>query len=101
MSNVEVTLRENNVALTVFVNDDFSADGKNFGYIEIHDGSLDSKAVFWDNLGYFFKIGKKKKKSIKQDLKVAEQFYPGVVGDIKKLIKKAFEIEILSKESKF
>ena len=97
MSNVEVTLRENNVALTVFVNDDFSADGKNFGYIEIHDGSLDSEAVFWDNLGYFFKIGKKKKKSIKQDLKVDEQFYPGVVGDIKKLIKKAFEIEILTK----
>lgn len=99
--HTEVTLRENDTALTVYVNDDFTADGKNFGYIEIHDGSLDSKSIFWDNLPYFFKICKKKKKSIKQDLKVAEQFYPGVVSDIKKLIKKAFEVEILSEESKF
>lgn len=101
MTTVEVTLRENDVALTVYVNDDFSADGKNFGYIEIHDGSIHTKEVFWDSLPYFFKIGKKKKKSIKKELKEAEQFYPGVVRDIKKLIKKAFEVEILSEESKF
>lgn len=95
--HTEVTLRENDTALTVYVNDDFTADGYNFGYIEIHDGSIYTKAVFWDNLSYFFKIDKEKKKSIKQDLKVAEQFYPGVVSDIKKLIKKAFEVEILTK----
>lgn len=98
---VEVTLRENDTALTVNVNDDFTADGKNFGYIEVNDGSIHTKEVFWDNLSYFFKICKKKKRCIKHDLKVAEQFYPGVVSDIKKLIKKAFEVEILSKESKF
>ena len=44
--HTKITLSENDTALTVYVNDDFSADGKNFGYIEIHDGSLDSKAVF-------------------------------------------------------
>lgn len=95
--HTEVTLRENDTVLTVYVNDDFTADGHNFGYVEIHDGYVDKKSVFWDNLSYFFKIGKKKKKSIKKELKKAEQFYPGVVGDIKKLIKKAFEVEILTK----
>lgn len=73
MTTVEVTLRENDVALTVYVNDDFSADGKNFGYIEISDGYINKKTVFWDNLEYFFKIGKKKNKSIKKELKEAKK----------------------------
>lgn len=98
--NVEVTLRENDVALTVYVTEEFEADGKNFGYIEVSDGYINKKTAFWDNLPYFFKIGSKKKKSIKKELKELDQFYPGVIKDIKKLVKKAFEVEILVKESK-
>lgn len=96
--DVEVTIRENNVALTVYVKDDLSVDGSNFGYIEIHDGSLDTRPVFWDNLHYFFEICSKKKKSIKDELKGNNEFYSGVVRDIKKVFKKAFELGIIVKK---
>ena len=96
--SVEVVIRENDVALTVFVNDDLSRDDKCFGYLEIHDGFLDTKPVFWDNLPYFFNIGAKKKKSIKYELKENNGFYPGVVKDIKKVFKKAFELGIIVKK---
>lgn len=93
----EVTLRENNVALTVFVNNDFTATGINFGYIEVHDGCLETKSVFWDNIGYFFDLDKDKSKDLKKELKENEQYYTGVVKDIKKVIKKAIKVEILIK----
>ena len=93
--NVEVTIRENNVALTVDVKDDLSRDDRCYGYLEVHDGSLLTRPVFWDNLFYFFNIGAKKKKSIKDELKGNNEFYQGVVKDIKKVFKKAFELGII------
>lgn len=71
---------------------------KNFGYISVHNGSIHTKEVCWDNLEYFFKLTKKKKRSIKKELKEKEQHYKGVVKDIKTLIKRAFELELLSKK---
>lgn len=96
--NVEVKIRENNVALTVYVKDDLSVDNRCFGYVEVYDGSLDSSPVLWDNLFYFFNIGAKEKKSIKQELKREGVFYSGVVKDIKKVFKKAFELGIIVKK---
>ena len=95
--SLEIVIRENNVALTVYVKDDLSRDDRIFGYVEIHDGSLNTRPVFWDNLEYFFEICAEKKKSIKEELKENNEFYSGVVKDIKKVFKKAFELEILIK----
>ena len=96
--NVEVTIRENNVALTVYVKDDLSRDGRCFGYLEVHDGSFLTRPVFWDNLFYFINIDAKKKESIKDELKAGKAFYTGVVKDIKKVFKKAFELGIIVKK---
>lgn len=95
-TNVEFWL--NNTTLVVSVRNNLKKQKKNlknFGHISIHDGSIHTKEVFWDNLSYFFEIGGEKKKSIKKELKEKGQYYKGVVKDIKALIKRAKELDLL------
>lgn len=95
-TNVEFWL--NSTTLSVAVTEDLKKeDGnlKNFGYIKIHDGRLDTEEVFWDNLKWFFEINKDKKKEIKKELKDKGQYYRGVVKDIKVLIKRAKELDLI------
>jgi len=95
-TNVEFWL--NNTTLVVSVRDNLKKQKgnlKNFGHISIHDGSRDTEEVFWDNISYFFEIDRKKKKSIKKELKEKGQYYKGVVKDIKALIKRAKELDLL------
>lgn len=95
-TNVEFCL--NNTTLNVTVTKDLKKETgnlKNFGYIQIHDGRVDTEGVFWDNLEWFFEINKDKKKEIKEELKEKGQYYKGVVKDIKRLIKRAKELDLL------
>ena len=58
------------VELNISVKNDLSKqDGnlKNFGFIQITNGSLEDKPLFWDNLDFLFRRTKKNlKKSVKQ-----------------------------------
>lgn len=88
----------NNVTLNIPLTKDLKKQKgnlKNFGYIQVHDGSIHTTEVFWDNLTYFFDIDKVKKKDIKKELKEKGQYYKGVVKDIKVLIKRAKELDLL------
>ena len=94
--NVELYL--NNVTLNISVTEALGRQEgtlKNFGYIQIHDGSIHTDGVFWDNLEWFFKIDKYKKKEIKEELKEKGQYYKGVVKDIKRVIERAKELDLL------
>lgn len=95
-TNVELYL--NNTTLVVSVRDNLKKQEenlKNFGHIQVHDGSIHTTEVFWDNLTYFFEIDGEKKKYIKKELKEKGQYYKGVVKDIKALIKRAKELDLL------
>lgn len=95
-TNVELYI--GNTTLVVSVTDTLKKQEgnlKNFGHICIHDGSMDTKEVFWDNLSYFFEIDRKKEKSIKKELKMNGQYYKGVVKDVKKLVKRAKKLDLL------
>jgi HKD family nuclease len=94
----EVQFRVNNTTLSVTVTKDLKKEEgnlKNFGYIQIHDGSIYTEEVFWDNLEWFFKINKDKKKEIKEELKEKGQYYKGVVKDVKRLVERAKELDLL------
>ena len=94
----EVQFWVNNVTLKVTVTKDLKKEEgnlKNFGHIQIHDGSIHTEGVFWDNLSYFFEINKDKKKEIKEELKEKGQYYRGVVKDVKRLIERAKELDLL------
>lgn len=100
MENIQtsVELHLNNTTLVVSVRDNLKKQKgnlKNFGYIKIHDGRLDTEEVFWDNLKWFFEINKDKKKEIKEELKDKGQYYKGVIKDIKRLIERAKELDLL------
>jgi len=94
----EVQFKVNNVTLNITVTKDLKKETgnlKNFGYIQIHDGRVDTEGVFWDNLEWLFEINKDKKKEIKEELKEKGQYYKGVVKDIKRLIERAKELDLL------
>src|SRR5690606_2203865 len=94
----EVQCKVNNVTLNITVTKDLKKETgnlKNFGYIQIHDGRVDTEGVFWDNLEWLFEINKDKKKEIKEELKEKGQYYKGVVKDIKRLIERAKELDLL------
>lgn len=94
----EVQFWVNNVTLNISVTKDLKKEEgnlKNFGYIQIHDGSIHTEGVFWDNLEWFFEINKDKKKEIKEELKEKGEYYKGVVKDIKRLIERAKELDLL------
>lgn len=100
MENIQtsVELHLNNTTLVVSVRDNLKKQKgnlKNFGCIKIHDGGIHTTGVFWDNLSYFFEIDEIKKKNIKKELKEKGQYYKGVVKDIKALIKRAKELDLL------
>lgn len=87
-----------NVVLNVSVTEDLKPRGgnlKNFGYIQIE--SSNKTGVFWDNLSYFFDLTPDKKAEIKEELTEKGEYYPGVIKDIKKVIKRALKLGFLIK----
>ena len=51
-----VELNLDNVTLSISVRENLKKEKgnlKNFGCIKIHDGSLDTEEVFWDNICFF------------------------------------------------
>ena len=87
------------VELNLSVKDDLSAqDGvlKNFGHIQITDGSLDTKPIFWDGIDFFLSCGKKGfKKECKKELKEARYNWKGIYYINKQLLNRTKGLKII------
>jgi hypothetical protein len=100
-NNVE--LRLGDVVLNISVTEDLKREEgnlKNFGYIQISNGMLNEEnECFWDNPIYFFDISAKKfNKECGEDLKKGRFDIEETRKNIKKLLKRAFKLGILTKE---
>lgn len=70
----------------------------NFGYIDIVKQESNEESVNWDNLEWFFDIDEEKEKELIDELKEKNLYNKGVIKDIKKLIKKAIKLNLLTKK---
>lgn len=95
----EVKLTKGNVTLGINVSEDLklckNEKAENCGYIQVTDGYIDSKEVFWDNINWFLHIDDEKKKEIVEELKEKGQHYKGVIKDIKSVVKRALKLNLL------
>lgn len=100
--HTEISLNLNDVELNISVKEDLTAlDGvlKNWGFIRITDGCLDTKPIFWDGLDYFTSCGKKQfKKECKEELKNAGYEWREIYKIIKSLLRRAEKLNILDFE---
>lgn len=84
MEGTIISVYKGNATIDVFVNNDLSKPMKEpFGSIIVTDGSIGKADVFWDNLKYFEDIDLEKEKSMIKELIDADQYYKGVIEDIK------------------
>jgi hypothetical protein len=93
-----VSVYRNSVTVTVWVTPELKKKATNnsvFGDIEVSDGNIGKESVHWDNLEYFFKIGKEKKKELKQDLIDNRQWYEGWCKDLKWCMKEIKRLKLI------
>lgn len=70
---------------------------KNWGYIEVTDGGLESDSCFYDNLDFFMNCTKKGfQEECKEELKDKGYDWRETYKEIKKLIKEAVRLKILT-----
>jgi len=94
-----VQLFKNNVNLSVFVNNDLTGDGRNFGHIEVNSGYVKDEIEFWDSIGWYLSCGKKEfKKECKKSLESKGYNWKETYSDMKELLKRAVKLKILNKE---
>ena len=94
-----VQLFKNNVNLSVFVNNDLTGNGGNFGFIEIHSGYFKDEPEFWDNIGWYLSCGKKEfKKECKKSLEDKGYNWKETYKDMKELLNRAVELKILVRD---
>jgi hypothetical protein len=95
-----VQLYSNNVELNIAVTKDLKREEgnlKNFGYIQITEGGIDEKGIFWDNLEFFFDVSfKDYKKECGEDLEKGSYNKKQTYKDIKRLLKRAHKIGIIN-----
>lgn len=99
--STSIEMRLGNVTLSVSVTDNLKREEnylKNFGYIEISNGRIDEEhGCFWDNLEFFYGISAKKfKKECTDELKKGGFDVEETRKDIKRLLKRAFKLNILT-----
>jgi hypothetical protein len=67
-----------------------------FGYIQITDGALGDKPIFWDNLDFFISAGKKEfKEECKKELEKKGYNWKETYKTIKALLKRAKKLNLL------
>lgn len=95
--NHVIELYDGEVSLKIWVTPKLKADGQNFGHIEV-GGFIDSnKNCFWDALPYFFDISKKEfNRDCGKELEEKGYDKEEVRKAIKKLIKRAFKLKLLT-----
>ncbi len=93
---IELYSIESDVTLSIFVTNDFKADGKNSGYIQVGGNHDESKNCFWDNLDFFMEATNSEfKAECSGELKEKGFDVREVRKDIRRLIKRAFKLKIL------
>jgi hypothetical protein len=94
-----VKLYIDDVELNLYVKEDLKREEgvlKNFGNIEITDGRLETKPIFWDGIDFFLKCDKKTfKKECKEELVAADYDWRKVYKIIKTLLKRAKKLKII------
>lgn len=94
-----VQLFLNDVELNISVTNTLDAQKgnlKNFGYFQITDGGVDTKPVFYDNLGFFIFCAKKEfKKGMKKRLEKRGYDWKTTYKEIKTLLKRAKELNLI------
>jgi len=97
--HIYVKLYLDDVELNLSVKEDLTLqDGilKNFGYIEITNGDVETKPIFWDSINFFLSCGKKEfKKQCKPELKEQGYDWKETYTKIKQLLKRAKKLNIL------
>ena len=92
----------NNIELVISVTDKLTRQEgalKNFGYIRVSTGTIDEEECFWDNIDFFISAGKKEfKEECKGDLKKCNFPVKETYKTIKKLLKRAKKLKLLSDE---
>lgn len=87
------------VELNISVKNDLSRQEdklKNFGFIQITDGHIDTEPLFWDNLDFFISAGKKEfKEECKSDLKEKGYKWRKTYKQIKALLKRAEKLNLI------
>lgn len=98
-----VQLYSNNVELNLSVTDDLKCQEgnlKNFGHISITSGSIGEKGIFWDVIEYFLEVDfKTYKKDCKKELNKAGYDVKQTFKDIKRLLKRAKKLKLLTHEN--
>jgi hypothetical protein len=96
-----VQLYLNDIELNIAVKKDLSGYNEGhrlyqWGYIQITDGSIEDKPLFWDNLTFFLECGKKEiKEECKTELKEKGYNWKETYRDIKILLKQAKKLKLL------
>lgn len=91
------------VKLNISVNENLKREEKevlkNWGYIEVSTGYLKDENCFWDNISYFIDISRKKfKKECGEELKEKGFKVGETRRAIKTLLKRAFELNLLTRD---
>jgi hypothetical protein len=98
-TNVQFYL--NDIELNISVKKDLSGYKENeplyqFGYIQITDGKIGDRPLFWDNVCFFTECGKKEfKEECKTELKEKGYDWKETYRDIKTLLKQAKKLKLL------
>ena len=93
----------NNVELNISVRDDLTGYDYNDplyndGFLQITDGTIQDKPVYWDNLNFFINCRKKEfKEECKTELKEKGYNWKEVYKDIKTLLKRAESLKLITK----
>jgi hypothetical protein len=96
-----VQLYLNDIELSIAVKENLSGYKENealyqFGHIQITDGSIEDKPLFWDNVCFFTECGKKEfKEECKTELKEKGYDWKETYRDIKILLKRAKKLKLL------
>lgn len=103
--NTYVQFYLNNVELNLSVKDDLKRQDdrlKNFGFILVSDGMKDSKECFWDGIDWFIKTVlvddnyQEFRKDCREELKQANFKCKQTYKDIKKLLKRAQKLNLIT-----
>ena len=91
-----IQLFKDDVELNLGVNEDLTPREGDWGYIQITDGSIHTKPIFWDGIPLFLNCGKKEfKRECKKELKERGYKWKEVYKTIKELLNRAKELKII------
>lgn len=99
--STHVQLCLNDIELNIYVKENLCRHEEDevlhqAGYIQITDGRIEDKPLFWDGISFFVNCGKKEfKEECKEELKEKGYNWKETYKDIKTLLKRAKKLNII------